>query len=140
MFASLAFSDFRNRSDMRITGTSVRIVIKKTPGSETPSISDNRAGMEAGRLEEIRNMLFQTDGDFNHIGLLNTNRQLRLMFGDAFCSMSNNPHFEGPDLFIERHEKSAQLSTVPIANPHWGNLQRCIDACELFFFNAVRLG
>jgi two-component system sensor histidine kinase YesM len=69
--------------------SSIHIVVKIAKVGERVSItiSDDGAGMDATRLAEIRQKLDQTEGRFDHIGLLNTNRRLKLMFGDD-CSLA----------------------------------------------------
>jgi len=62
------------------------IAIGITAGSDTLSItiSDTGIGIPAGRLGEIRRKLEETDEHFEHIGLFNTNRRIRLTFGDDY--------------------------------------------------------
>lgn len=47
-------------------------------------VSDDGAGIEEEKLKELREKLAVSEASFEHIGLLNTNRRLRLMFGDAY--------------------------------------------------------
>ena len=67
-----------------VASINIRIVIKQMPDAVTLTIADNGAGMSSSRLDEIRTKLSLAEGEFDHIGLLNTNRRLRLMFGDAY--------------------------------------------------------
>ncbi|MHB0895931.1 MAG: sensor histidine kinase [Spirochaetales bacterium] len=67
-----------------VTCITIVVAIRKTDQAVTIAISDNGAGMDSSRLEEIRGKLSANEGEFDHIGLLNTNRRLRLMFGDAY--------------------------------------------------------
>lgn len=67
-----------------ISGIRIQVAIKKNSDTVTIVISDNGAGMDTARLEEMKVKLKAAEGEFDHIGLLNTNRRLRLMFGDAY--------------------------------------------------------
>jgi two-component system sensor histidine kinase YesM len=50
------------------------------------SIADNGAGMDANRLMEVRASLSHKWQDDAHIGLINTNQRLRLLYGET-CSI-----------------------------------------------------
>jgi two-component system sensor histidine kinase YesM len=47
-------------------------------------ITDNGAGMDQQRLMEVRSSLSKSWQDDSHIGLINTNQRLRLMYGEHF--------------------------------------------------------
>ncbi|HUX14075.1 MAG TPA: histidine kinase [Spirochaetia bacterium] len=51
------------------------------------TVGDTGVGIEPGRLSEIQTHLRDTTGDFEHIGLYNTNRRIRLMFGPEYGMM-----------------------------------------------------
>jgi len=67
-----------------IASIGITISIKREADAIAIVIADTGAGMPPSRLEEIRAKLSVAEGEFDHIGLLNTNRRLRLMFGDAY--------------------------------------------------------
>lgn len=48
------------------------------------TVGDTGVGIDPQRLSEIQRHLRETTGDFEHIGLYNTNRRIRLMFGPEY--------------------------------------------------------
>ena len=87
-----------------LVGTVARIRIlvrvKRLQGQVRISVQDDGAGMEGGRLEEMLEKLAASEGSFEHIGLLNTNRRLRLMFGDAYSLALSSAPGEGATVEI----------------------------------------
>jgi two-component system sensor histidine kinase YesM len=68
------------------TVAKIRILVRveRLEGQVRIIVQDDGAGMEDARLKEMLGKLAASEGSFDHIGLLNTNRRLRLMFGDAY--------------------------------------------------------
>ena len=64
----------------------IRILVRveRLEGQTRIIVQDDGAGMGAERLKEILGKLAVSESSFDHIGLLNTNRRLRLMFGDTY--------------------------------------------------------
>ncbi len=73
-------------------GGRVRVFCKKNGARSEIEISDNGAGMDAGTLEWLREMLHSPSmpGGQNHVGLYNCYNRLKLMYGDDVAFTLNS--------------------------------------------------
>lgn len=59
----------------------IKIKISRLPSHLHIAIIDNGAGISKSRLEEIRLLINEDDHVYSHIGLANTNKRIRLVYG-----------------------------------------------------------
>jgi two-component system sensor histidine kinase YesM len=62
----------------------IRIRIERKKDHLYISVRDNGVGMDQQRLMEVRSSLGEKWRDDNHIGLVNTNQRLRLLYGEEY--------------------------------------------------------
>jgi two-component system sensor histidine kinase YesM len=63
-------------------------------------ITDNGTGMDQQRLMEVRSSLAKNWQDDSHIGLINTNQRLRLMYGENFSVKIFSRKNKGVTIFV----------------------------------------
>ncbi|MGI6669540.1 MAG: sensor histidine kinase [Acetivibrionales bacterium] len=62
----------------------IKIKIKKSESHLSIFVADNGAGIPPERLKEIRKKLESSEDLSEHIGLFNTNKRLKLTYGDKY--------------------------------------------------------
>ena len=62
----------------------ITISIREDGENLLAEIADTGVGIAPERLTELRTKLLRTDEHFEHIGLFNTNRRIKLTFGEAY--------------------------------------------------------
>ena len=72
--------------ELEVTGE-IAIEIAETENALAITVADTGVGLGPEKLQEIRRKLLVSDEHYEHIGLYNTNRRIKLTFGDAW-SMS----------------------------------------------------
>jgi two-component system sensor histidine kinase YesM len=62
----------------------MKIKMTRLPTSIRIAVIDNGIGMSKERLEEVRAFLGSQDESTDHIGLVNTDKRIKLIYGDAY--------------------------------------------------------
>ena len=62
----------------------IHVAVAEDSGNIVITIADSGVGIEPEKLAEIRKKLVKSNEQFEHIGLYNTNRRIKLTFGDAY--------------------------------------------------------
>lgn len=77
----------------------IKIELKKETIKIT--IIDNGIGMDKAKLEEVRSSLKNQWQDTKHIGLINTNQRIRLLYGEKYCIRINSKKDLGTVQYLE---------------------------------------
>ena len=77
----------------------IKIMLKKERIKIT--IIDNGVGMDREKLKEVRESLENQWQDTKHIGLINTNQRIRLLYGGKYCIRINSKKDLGTVQYLE---------------------------------------
>jgi two-component system sensor histidine kinase YesM len=107
LFQPFIENSIKHGGQLDARGVEIKIRILHKNNELRIFIIDNGTGMEQQRLLEVRNSLAKSWQDDNHIGLINTNQRLRLMYGEDFSVKIFSRENKGTVIFI----------TIPIEQP-----------------------
>ncbi|UUZ97217.1 hypothetical protein LJK87_10320 [Paenibacillus sp. P25] len=78
----------------------IKVKISQNGGLLYFAVIDNGIGIGKERLRQIRERLERDMSDTDHIGLYNTNKRLKLLYGDSFGMTIRSKHGHGTAVYF----------------------------------------